>query len=536
MRNKLVLICIFFLAFFLRFYQLGSNPPSLDWDEAALGYNAYSILKSARDEYGSFLPLSIRSFNDYKPPLYTYLTTIPVYLFDLNEFSTRFVSAFLGTLTVIVSFFLIRQLIPKESNFFYLLFTFIFAISPWHIQFSRVAFETNTALFFMILGIYFFFRGMKSGNNYLYSMLSFGLSLYSYHSPRLIVPILIFGLLVLNRKKLKYQLRWVILSLSIFALLCLPLVKEFRGTTSARFGSVTILNNNEILGSSLKELEFDNLQNDYLGKLLHNRRIIYAKEILGAYLNHFNLDFLFLTGDAASRHHASGMGMLYWWDAIFLLTGIVVIIRKNYKGKSAIFYWFAIAPIASAITKATPHAVRSLFYLPTYQIFIALGFLYIFRWMKTSLGKKGFNLGLILLLLLVINFYYYLHMYFIHTPLEESKDWQYGYKQLVEKISTRSDFSKAIITYQYDQPYIYFLFYQKIDPVWYQKHWGSGEVQRANREFGNYFFRGIDWSKDSQLQNVILAGTPKEIPKSASGIIDEIRFLDGSTAFYIVKQ
>ena len=239
MRNKLVLICIFFLAFFLRFYQLGSNPPSLDWDEAALGYNAYSILKSARDEYGSFLPLSIRSFNDYKPPLYTYLTTIPVYLFDLNEFSTRFVSAFLGTLTVIVSFFLIRQLIPKESNFFYLLFTFIFAISPWHIQFSRVAFETNTALFFMILGIYFFFRGMKSGNNYLYSMLSFGLSLYSYHSPRLIVPILIFGLLVLNRKKLKYQLRWVILSLSIFALLCLPLVKEFRGTTSARFGSVT---------------------------------------------------------------------------------------------------------------------------------------------------------------------------------------------------------------------------------------------------------------------------------------------------------
>ena len=458
MRNKLVLICIFFLAFFLRFYQLGSNPPSLDWDEAALGYNAYSILKSARDEYGSFLPLSIRSFNDYKPPLYTYLTTIPVYLFDLNEFSTRFVSAFLGTLTVIVSFFLIRQLIPKESNFFYLLFTFIFAISPWHIQFSRVAFETNTALFFMILGIYFFFRGMKSGNNYLYSMLSFGLSLYSYHSPRLIVPILIFGLLVLNRKKLKYQLRWVILSLSIFALLCLPLVKEFRGTTSARFGSVTILNDNEILGNSLKELEFDNLQNDYLGKLLHNRRIIYAKEILGAYLNHFNLDFLFLTGDAASRHHASGMGMLYWWDAIFLLTGIVVIIRKNYKGKSAIFYWFAIAPIASAITKATPHAVRSLFYLPTYQIFIALGFLYIFRWMKTSLGKKGFNLGLILLLLLVINFYYYLHMYFIHTPLEESKDWQYGYKQLVEKISTRSDFSKAIITYQYDQPYIYFLF------------------------------------------------------------------------------
>ncbi|MEK7072549.1 MAG: hypothetical protein AAB969_03195, partial [Patescibacteria group bacterium] len=229
-------------------------------------------------------------------------------------------------------------------------------------------------------------------------------------------------------------------------------------------------------------------------------------------------------------------GMLYWWDAIFLTIGIVVMIRKNYKGKNTIFYWFAIAPMASAITKATPHAVRSLFYLPTYQIFIALGFLYFFRWIKTKFGKKGINFGLFILLLLVINFYYYLHMYFIHTPLEESKQWQYGYKQLVEKISTRSDYSKAIITYKYDQPYVYFLFYQKIDPVWYQDHWGSGEIQRANREFGNYIFRGIDWPKDSQLQNVIIVGTPKEIPEAASGITDEIRFLDGSTAFYIIKK
>ncbi len=534
--NRKILFLIFLLAFFLRFYKLGVNPPSLDWDEASLGYNAYSILKTARDEYGNFLPLSIRSFNDYKPPLYTYLTTIPVFLFDLNEFSTRFMSAFLGTLTVIVSFLLIRLLIPEESDFFYLLFTFIFAISPWHIQFSRVAFEANTALFFMIVGIYFFFRGMKTGNNYLYSMLSFGLSLYSYHSPRLIVPILILGLLVIYRKTLIHQLRWVILSLSIFVLLSLPIVNELRSTTSARFGSVTILNDNEILGNSLKKLEFDNLKYDYLGKLLHNRRIIYAKEILGAYLNHFNLDFLFVTGDEASRHHASGMGVLYWWDGIFLITGIVVMIRKNYKGKSAIFYWFAIAPIASAITKATPHAVRALFYLPTHQIFIALGFLYVFRRIKTSSVKKGLIFGFILLFLLVINFYYYLHMYFIHTPLEESKQWQYGYKQLVEKISTRSDFSKAIITYQYDQPYIYFLFYQRTDPSWYQSHWGSGEIQRGNRTFGNYLFRDIDWAKDSQLQDVILVGTPKEIPKIASGIIDEIRFLDGSTAFYIVKK
>ncbi|MCJ7740040.1 hypothetical protein MUP32_01830, partial [Candidatus Microgenomates bacterium] len=66
MKNKILLMAIFLLAFILRFWQLGSVPQSLDWDEASLGYNAYSIMKTGRDEYGSFLPLSIRSFGDYK--------------------------------------------------------------------------------------------------------------------------------------------------------------------------------------------------------------------------------------------------------------------------------------------------------------------------------------------------------------------------------------------------------------------------------------------------------------------------------------
>ena len=121
MNKKIILIFIFLIAFILRFWDLGSNPPSLDWDEASLGYNAYSILKTGKDEYGNFLPLSIRSFGDYKPPLYTYLTTIPVAIFGLNEFSTRFISALFGTFTVIVGYFLVKQLFPNKSPTFYLL-------------------------------------------------------------------------------------------------------------------------------------------------------------------------------------------------------------------------------------------------------------------------------------------------------------------------------------------------------------------------------------------------------------------------------
>lgn len=543
MRNKLVLICIFFLAFFLRFYQLGSNPPSLDWDEAALGYNAYSILKSARDEYGNYLPLTFRSFGDYKPPLYVYLTVFSVKLLGLNEFAVRFPSAIFGSLSVIIGYFLIKKLFPNKTNVLYLVFTLLFAVSPWHIQFSRVAFEANVALFFYICGVWLFIKSLNKSYFSFVSLLSFGLSLYTYHSPRLVIPALFIGLFLIFFEKIKANYKWYLSSFILFLIFVSPILWQLKSATGARFGSVTILNAQERLGESIKNIQSDLQRNDFLGSYAHNRRVIFGRDILSGYVDHFNFNFLFLNGDAANRHHAYGMGMLYLWDFPFILMGLYLLAKNRDKGSKIVLCWFLVAPIASALTKATPHAVRALLYLPTYQIFAALGIYQIIKLYKSDpiTGGRNFNLNKnilisVICILLSANILYYLHSYYIHTPKVYADAWQYGYKQLVEKLISRTDFSQAIITYQYDQPYIYFLFYQKIDPLWYQNHWGSGEVQRANRAFGNYIFRDIDWAKDSQLQDAILVGTPKEIPESASGIIDEIKFLDGSIAFYIVKK
>jgi hypothetical protein len=127
-------------------------------------------------------------------------------------------------------------------------------------------------------------------------------------------------------------------------------------------------------------------------------------------------------------------------------------------------------------------------------------------------------------------------MYYIHTPVEYAQWWQYGYKQLVKELSKYSDNQKRIIvTYKYDQPYIYFLFYNKTDPLWYQSVYKVNEIKRAERLFGQYEFRNIDWQKDSQLNNVILVGTAEEIPKDTQGLLGEIKFPDGSVAFRIVS-
>ena len=46
-----VIIIILLLAFILRFYRLDTYP-LLNPDEAAIGYNAYSLLQTGKDEHG----------------------------------------------------------------------------------------------------------------------------------------------------------------------------------------------------------------------------------------------------------------------------------------------------------------------------------------------------------------------------------------------------------------------------------------------------------------------------------------------------
>ncbi len=111
--KKFLLIIIILLGFLLRTFRLGNRPTGFTWDEAALGYNAYSLLKTARDEYGQLIPVVFKSFGDYKPGLYIYFTVPVVKFLSLNEFSTRLPSAIFGTLLLAVIFVLSKLLFPK---------------------------------------------------------------------------------------------------------------------------------------------------------------------------------------------------------------------------------------------------------------------------------------------------------------------------------------------------------------------------------------------------------------------------------------
>ncbi len=100
----IVLVLILVLGGFLRLINLSGSPPSLNWDEASLGYNAYSISSTLKDEYGKFLPLYTRSFDDYRSAIPVYLMIPSIKVFGLNEQGVRFPSAAIGTINILIIF------------------------------------------------------------------------------------------------------------------------------------------------------------------------------------------------------------------------------------------------------------------------------------------------------------------------------------------------------------------------------------------------------------------------------------------------
>src|SRR3989344_3153163 len=193
---KLKLILILLLAAVLRFYQLGQVPSGLVNDEAAFGYNAYSLIKTGRDEFGQSWPIIFYSFGEGKLPVYIYLTLPSVAIFGLNEFAVRLPSALLGVLTVWV--------VSRWS----LLAALVLATMPWHIHFSRAAFEANVALFFVTWGIWLWQQKRRTG-----SVASLIAAMFTYSAAAVFVPLWSGYLYWRERKKniLLGLIPWLIL-------------------------------------------------------------------------------------------------------------------------------------------------------------------------------------------------------------------------------------------------------------------------------------------------------------------------------------
>jgi 4-amino-4-deoxy-L-arabinose transferase-like glycosyltransferase len=162
-KSHALLLCILAVGIFFRLYHFNQNPPSMNWDEVSIGFNAYSILKTGKDEFGNTMPLYFRSLDDYKMPVYVYMTAASIKVFGYNDFAVRLPALLFGILTIYLMYVLAMELTRKKD--IALLAAFVTAITPWNIMFSRMASEANVAMSLTILAMILFLYGIRKDSD-----------------------------------------------------------------------------------------------------------------------------------------------------------------------------------------------------------------------------------------------------------------------------------------------------------------------------------------------------------------------------------
>lgn len=543
MKYLIGLILILAIAAALRFINLANTPPSLYWDEVSQAYNSYSILTTGRDEHGEVFPLArFMAFGDYKAPVYIYLTVPAMALFGVNEFATRFPSAFFGTLTVLVTYILILQLFLKDKNRQLLALSgaVLLAISPWHIQLSRAAYEANIATFFTVTGVMFFFLA-KNKNSWFYflSSLSFILGFYAFNAHRIFIPLLVLLLAGVFYKEIIKSYRHIIVAGVLGIILLIPFISFLTTPESKlRFNEVNIFTDLKVVKESNDRIEYAG--GSLFSKVIDNRRLLFVDEYIKHYFDFFNPKYLFFTGDENPRFSLQDNGILYIWEMPLLLIGFYSLARRKDRISLLIFGWFILAPLGAATARETPHALRALTYIPTYQIIGGLGLVSLLIFFKNLKYKLfSFSITACFLIIVIASVFLFLHNYFIHFPKTYASQWQYGYKEAIQEAEKlKNKYDRIIISDLYGRPYIYTLFYGGITPL---EYWASGDVRKDRFGFYNVYkigkYRFVESSKIRNIsgdKTLFVVGEGEITGKIK--VIKKINFPTGKIAFLLAEK
>lgn len=540
------LILIVVLAFSLRIFQVTQIPPALNWDEVSIGYNAYSVLKTGKDEWGQFLPFFFRSYGEYKLPVQIYGSIPAIAVFGLNDFGVRITPVVYGTLTVLLMFFLGRKLF--KNAYIGLISAFLLAISPWHIHLTRGSFESSFAVFWIVLGTWLFVKGFEKHIWWVVSMIPFAIAVYTYNSARFFVPVFLIFLGALFYKEVLKAKKFFVFSIILFAVLLVPMIPfVLSGESNARYKLVSVADDPGLIPRINEQRGLSTLPS-VLPRLIHNKVTYLTSAYVSNYLAHFTPDFLFISGAPHKQHHVQNIGQLYLFQAPFLFLGLFLMFKNKEKFRWLITGWMLIAFIPVSVTNdSIPHALRTLIAVPTYQLLTAFGIYLFYKWIKAKNAKLFFGSIMLSIVVIIISVGLYLNNYYNIYPNLYSRDWQYGNKQVVGYINQNKDkYDLIVFSRHYGEPHMFTLFYEQYDPTIFQNDPSLNRFETFDwirvLNFGKYYFPDLG-DKGTQFEDIVkinpdkkilFIGKPGDFPQDRQKLL-EVNFLNGNPAFEIVE-
>ena len=555
-RSRLILLFLTLVALAFRLYGLNQTPPSLNWDEASHAYNAFSLLQTGRDEWGQKLPLIFRAFGDYKLPVYIYLTTIPVHFLGMTPLAVRLVSILAGTLAIPLIYFLTLEFFPRKRLHIFkkrlplcLVAAGLLTFMPWHFFLSRPALEANLALTFIIAAILYLHKGLKKPGFYFLSALFFGLSLHTYNSARVFVPLILLAFFFIYRRRLKFNWQHL-LPVILLGLFVAPVAYQFfTGSGTARYSKLAILSPAHVF--EIGEARTNSILPPFFARLIHNRPVFFVSQLIKNYLSYFSLGFLTQTNGPQAQFAVPGEHLLTISGYALAAIGLYYLITSFKQKKSRfLLAWLLLAPVAASLTSDPPQAIRPLIMIPVLVLLMVLA---LKKLLSSTLNSRQKTVSLGIILLVYIScFASYFNNYFNNYRLQYSQSWQYGYSQLYQYLGERDhNVDKIFVTKRYGEPHIFYALHHQTNPV---KLWPGSESSIRFYQDGwywtdkidNYYFVN-DWQiPDDEVtslplesggeistSNSLLVTTPEHLPANGD-VLKVINFLDGQPAFVIV--
>ncbi len=547
-----IFIIFAFLAAVFRFWQIGSQPSGLYWDELDTGYQSYSLLHTGRDYFGDPFPAHLHSFADYRSGLYMYLTVPWISLLGMTVMSVRITAAVFSVISLFFFFYLAYHWLHLGKYSW--VSVMVAAFAPWLLIQGRIAAESTLVVPFLLLGLIGFLEFIKNGRYLWLASLGFGLTLWSYGTAKVFLPIFILVLILIHWhrfRNLKLEVRNFILPVILFILICLPVVYEtVFGHIGLRVGELSVFTD----PTTQSEVNYQRLeaalgsgktrqvgmQPTLIEKIVFNKISSWGTVLIGNYSRALSTTFLFLKGDPELRHNLNepNTGQFYLVELLPFILGLFYVFRSyfmNHKSRLLLF-WLLVSPLPSVFTRdGGTHGPRLLFMFPVLVFIISLGIAFLLR--KKSVRLIYFT---IYMLSVCLTGYYFFTIYRVNS----SSHFNTGFIPAVRLALKQSvNYDRVILDAHNENALMAYLFVSRFPPAVFQKSFPLPSEDLSpgisGYRFGNIdiLYPGTrDWSRISlKGHNLVISSADQPDIGSVSPLFT-IKNPDDTNSFVAFKS
>jgi len=522
----LLLAIIMMVGYFLRVWNIVLPETTINRDEAALGYNAFLLSETGKDEWGQSWPLMLKSFGDYKLPGYPLLLIGSFSVFGVNDFAVRFPSLLAGVIIIGASYLIGQQFgLTKKWA---LIFVTLITITPVFVFYSRFAYEANVSLLYSLGVVIILWSLNDKDTKKIWSLKVFCaatiglLALFTYNTPMLQLPLFLVVWVLTHRH---LSLRKKILSSALFLLpyifsviILLPLISQKSGITI--FTDVGILHQINEYHQSFSD--------PFLQKLIGNKWIFYVGIMMDNFTSSFSADFLVYGKRLHPWHNIPGFGHIFlvvyaaaMAGIVYALSRIVSVLIGNKKANSVQEYFILIKQkgisvlklpeisllllaltglVSSIITVDSPHTTRSLFFIYCLSLLVIL---FLRRGMALLANRTRIIVMIIAIGLISVNFTHWYSSLLQDYSKAQKELYQFGLQEALSEVD-KTDQPIAVLD-QGGYYYVLFAWYLKMPPTEYFKtviRQQPNEIGFSyGEQVGKYHFIGqkVDISEKEKL-------------------------------------